>query len=133
MSTKVKVTLTPEQETLLITLYAKAQPGNPLLFDPTARDILNRVDYDFARLHVPYKTVVLVCQRAKKVDRITQDSLREHPGGVVVQLGDQRQNGLVIRVVDQKVEIDLTEETITELLSRHLLPRFRAIMRKASD
>ena len=81
------MTLTPEQETLLITLYAKAQPGNPLLFDPTAQDILNRVDYDFARLHVPYKTVVLVCQRAKKLDAITRDFLDEHPGGVVLQLG----------------------------------------------
>jgi len=87
MTTGIKVTLTPEQETLLITLYAKAQPDNPLLFDPTAQDILNKVDYDFARLHVPYKTVVLVCQRAKKLDTITRDFMAEHPGGVVLQLG----------------------------------------------
>ncbi len=40
---------TPEQETLLTTLYAKAQPGTPLFFDPTAQDILNRVGYAFAR------------------------------------------------------------------------------------
>jgi len=87
MTTRAKVTLTPEQETLLITLYAKAQPGNPLFFDPMAQDILNRVDYDFARLHVPYKTVVLVCQRAKKLDAVTRDFLAEHPDGVVLQLG----------------------------------------------
>jgi O-methyltransferase involved in polyketide biosynthesis len=87
MTTRAKLTLTPEQETLLITLYAKAQPGNPLFFDPTAQDILNRVDYDFARLHVPYKTVVLVCQRAKKLDAVTRDFLAEHHGGVVLQLG----------------------------------------------
>ena len=115
MSTKVKVTLTPEQETLLITLYAKAQPGNPLFFDPTARDILNRVDYDFARLHVPYKTVVLVCQRAKKVDRITQDFMGEHPGGVVVQLGcglDSR----FLRVDDGRVHwYDLDMPPVVEL------------------
>jgi O-methyltransferase involved in polyketide biosynthesis len=83
----VKVKLTPEQETLLITLYAKSQPGNPLLFDPTSRDILNRVDYDFARLRVPYKTVVLVCQRAKKLDSVTRAFLGEHPDGLVLQLG----------------------------------------------
>ncbi len=87
MTNRVKLTLTPEQETLLITLYAKAQPGNPLFFDPMAQEILNRVDYDFARLHVPYKTVVLVCQRAKKLDAVTRDFLTEHPGGVVLQLG----------------------------------------------
>ena len=43
MTTRAKVTLTPEQETLLITLYAKAQPGNSLFFDPMAQEILNRV------------------------------------------------------------------------------------------
>ena len=37
---------------------------------------------------------------------------------------------LVVRVVDQNVEIDLTEEAIADLLNQHLLPRFRAIMRK---
>lgn len=87
MSTRVKLTLTPEQETLLITLYAKAQPGNPLFFDPMAQDILNRIDYDFSRLHVPYKTIILVCQRAKKLDAVTRDFLVEHPNGVVLQLG----------------------------------------------
>jgi len=86
-TTRLKLTLTPEQETLLITLYAKAQPDNPLFFDPMAQDILNRVDYDFARLHVPYKTIILVCQRAKKIDAVTRDFLAENPGGVVLQLG----------------------------------------------
>jgi O-methyltransferase involved in polyketide biosynthesis len=87
MTTRLKLALTPEQETLLITLYAKAQPGNPLFFDPMAQDILNRVDYDFARLHVPYKTIILVCQRAKKIDAVTRDFLAENPGSVVLQLG----------------------------------------------
>ena len=87
MNTRTKVTLTPEQETLLITLYAKAQPDNTLFFDPMAQDILNRVDYDFAQLKVPYKTVVLVCQRAKKMDAVTRDFLGENPSGVVLQLG----------------------------------------------
>jgi O-methyltransferase involved in polyketide biosynthesis len=87
MNEKTKIKLTPEQETLLITLYAKAQPGNPLFFDPQAQDILNRVDYDFTRLRVPYKTVILVCQRAKKLDAVTRDFLSEHPNGVVLHLG----------------------------------------------
>jgi O-methyltransferase involved in polyketide biosynthesis len=87
MSNRVRATLTPEQETLLITLYAKAQPDNPLFFDPVALDILNQVDYDFSRLRVPFKTVILVCQRAGKLDAITRDFLGAHPGGVVLQLG----------------------------------------------
>ena len=87
MNEKAKITLSPEQETLLIPLYAKAQPGNPLFFDPRAQDILNRVDYDFTRLRVPYKTVVLICQRAKKLDAVTKAFLAEHASGVVLHLG----------------------------------------------
>ena len=87
MNDKAKITLTPEQVTLLIVLYAKAQPDNPLFFDPKAREILDRVDYDFARLKVPYKTVVLVCQRAKKLDAVARAFLAEHPNGVIVHLG----------------------------------------------
>ena len=54
---------------------------------PEARDILNQVDYDFARLRVPYKTVVLICQRAKKLDAATRAFLVEQPNGVVLHLG----------------------------------------------
>ena len=87
MTTKARVKLTPEQETLLITLYAKAQPDNPLFYDPLAEDVLKQVDYDFSRLKIPYKTVVLVCQRAKKLDLITRDFMMEHSGGIVLHLG----------------------------------------------
>jgi len=87
MTTRTKVTLSPEQETLLITLYAKAQPDNPLFFDSMTQQILDQVDYDFTRLHVPYKTIVLICQRAKKLDAVTRNFLTEHPDGVVLQLG----------------------------------------------
>ncbi len=87
MHDKTKITLTPEQETLLIPLYAKAQPGSPLFFDSKAQDILSRVDYDFSRLRVPYKTVVLVCQRARKLDAAARAFLAEHPDGIVLHLG----------------------------------------------
>lgn len=87
MKEKTKINLTPEQETLLIPLYTKAQPDNPLFFDPKAQEILNQVDYDYSRLHVPYKTVILVCQRAKKMDAVTREFLAENPSGTVLHLG----------------------------------------------
>ena len=87
MDRKAKITLTPEQETLLITLYAKAQPDNPLFFDPRALEILNSVDYDFSKLKVPYKTVMLVSQRTKKLDALTRDFLAEYPDAVVLHPG----------------------------------------------
>ena len=118
MTARAKMTLTPEQETLLITLYAKAQPGNPLFFDPAAQDILNQVDYDFTRLHVPYKTVVLVCQRAKKLDAVTRDFLAGHPDGVVIQLGCGLDNRFW-RVDDGRVNwYDLDMPPVVELRHR---------------
>lgn len=118
MNEKAKITLTPEQETMLIPLYAKAQPGNPLFFDPQAREILAQVDYDFTRLRVPYKTVILVCQRAKKLDAVTRAFLAEHPGGVVLHLGcglDSR----FWRVDDGRVEwYDLDMPPVVELRQR---------------
>ena len=86
MNDKTKITLTPEQETLLVTLYARSQPRNPLFFDPRARDILDRVDYDFTRLRVPYKTVVLVCQRAKKLDAVSRAFRPALANGVVLHM-----------------------------------------------
>ena len=115
MNKKTKVTLTPEQETLLITLHAKAQPGNPLFFDPKAQEILNQMDYDFARLRVPYKTVILVCQRAKKLDAVTRDFLAEHPNGVVLHLGCGL-DGRFWRMDNGKVEwYDLDMPPVIEL------------------
>ncbi len=118
MSSKSKITLTPEQETLLVTLFTKAQPGNPLFFDPKAREILDQVDYDFSRLRVPYKTVVLVCQRAKKLDDVTRAFLVEHPEGIVLHLGcglDAR----FWRVDNGKVEwYDLDMPPVIELRKR---------------
>ena len=87
MNATNRVTLTPELETLLITLSAKARPENPLFFDSRARDILDQLDYNFTRLRVPYMTVVLICQRTKKLDVVARAFLGEHPNGLVLHLG----------------------------------------------
>jgi V/A-type H+-transporting ATPase subunit E len=49
--------------------------------------------------------------------------------GFTLQPGDSEQTGLRVRVVDENVEIDFTDEAITQLLAQHLLPRFRAVLR----
>jgi O-methyltransferase involved in polyketide biosynthesis len=122
MSEKAKIKLTPEQETLLIPLYAKAQPGNPLFFDPKAQDILDQVDYDFTRLRVPYKTVVLICQRAKKMDAVAREFLAEQPTGVVLHLGCGL-DGRFWRVDNGNVEwYDLDMPPVVELRKRFFPP-----------
>ena len=65
----------------------------------------------------------------KFVEGMIGESLRE---GVSVNLGIHGQRGVTMRVVEENIEIDLTEDAITELLARHLLPRFRAVMRSES-
>jgi len=118
MNEKTKVSLTPGQETLLIPLYAKAQPENPLFFDPKAREILERVDYDFTRLRVPTKTVVLVCQRTKKLDETVRRFLAENPKGVVLHLGCGLDNRFG-RVDNGQVEwYDLDMSPVIELRSK---------------
>lgn len=130
MTDSARLRLAREQETLLITLYAKAQPDNPLFFDPVARDILTSLDYDFAKLHVPYKTVVLVCQRGKKIDTVTRGFLADHPGGIVVQLGcglDSRfwrvDDGLVTWYdLDVPPVVELRQQFFTAVERYHLIP-----------
>jgi O-methyltransferase involved in polyketide biosynthesis len=132
MNEKTRVTLTPEQETLLIPLYTKAQPDNPLFFDPTAQDILKRVDYDFKGLRVPYKTVILVCQRAKKLDAVTRTFLAENPGGVVLHLGCGL-DGRFWRVDDGKVSwYDLDMPPVVALRKQFYLENERYHMIAAS-
>jgi O-methyltransferase involved in polyketide biosynthesis len=84
--TKEKVALTKEQETLLIPLYSKAQ-SNPLFDDEKARQILAGVEYDFAELKTPEKTVVTLRIRAKQLDAYTRQFLAAHPNALILHLG----------------------------------------------
>ena len=56
------------------------------------------------------------------------DSVRD---GITIKLKDDDETGLRIRVVNEDVQIDLTEEALSEFIAQHLLPRFRALIRDA--
>ena len=86
MNTKEKVTLTKEQETLLIPLYSKAQ-DNPLFDDRRAREILAGVEYDFEKLKTPEKTAVTLRIRAKQLDAYTRQFISAHPNALILHLG----------------------------------------------
>ena len=72
---------------------------------------------------------------AGETDKLTQfvEALigQQLRAGVTVDLGSEEHGGVTVRVVNQQLEIDLSENAISELLAQHLLPRFRAIMHKA--
>ncbi|KPK89850.1 MAG: hypothetical protein AMJ88_16995 [Anaerolineae bacterium SM23_ 63] len=95
-SHKEKIRLTPEQETLLITLYSKALGCPDSLFsDEKSREILEHIDYDFSQLKIPVGTRLTVCIRAKKIDDYVMDFLADNPKGLVLHLGcglDSRYN-----------------------------------------
>jgi V/A-type H+-transporting ATPase subunit E len=59
--------------------------------------------------------------------QLSSDVLRE--GLTFVSAADDRP-GLRIQLKDEDVEIDLTDETVADLLMAHLSPRFRALMER---
>ena len=84
-----KVTFTKEKETLLITLYCRAEHSrsqNPVLRDPWAEEAVSRIDYDFSRFK-SIRRALVISIRAKKFDVITAQFISAHPDAVVLHLG----------------------------------------------
>ncbi|WP_166823046.1 hypothetical protein [Thalassoroseus pseudoceratinae] len=59
------------------------------------------------------------------VRSLSGEALRD---GLTFKVDEHDSVGVRVQVVDDELEIDLTTETLTELLLQHLSPRFRAIM-----
>jgi V/A-type H+-transporting ATPase subunit E len=51
--------------------------------------------------------------------------------GLSFGVTDDLQAGIRVKLVDENVQIDLTESAVSQLLLRHMLPRFRALLRGA--
>jgi O-methyltransferase involved in polyketide biosynthesis len=86
MNSIEKISLTKEQETLLIPLYAKAQE-NPHFIDEKAREILDEVQYDFGSLKIPQKTEVTLRLRASQLDTYTREFIGKNPHALILHLG----------------------------------------------
>ena len=56
---------------------------------------------------------------------LSRDMLR---AGVELAGGGDHRAGIRLRLTDQDMQIDLTDEAVAVLLLRHLLPRFRALL-----
>jgi V/A-type H+-transporting ATPase subunit E len=48
--------------------------------------------------------------------------------GVTIGATGNHSSGITVKLVNEDVEVTLDDKTITRLLLRHLLPRFRAQM-----
>ena len=79
--------------TNLVTLYLRAYESRsryPVLGDHTAAEAVDRIDYDFKRIHrtsLPASNQYLVALRAKQLDDWCVDFLARHPDAVVLHLG----------------------------------------------
>ena len=51
--------------------------------------------------------------------------------GMTFGMADDGEAGVRVRLVDEDVQVDLTENALSQLLLRHMLPRFRALLRGA--
>jgi O-methyltransferase involved in polyketide biosynthesis len=79
--------------TNLVTLYLRAYESRsprPVLGDTAAAEAVDRIAYDWARMHrsmLPWSNQYLVALRAKKLDDWAVDFLTRHPDSVVLHLG----------------------------------------------
>jgi V/A-type H+/Na+-transporting ATPase subunit E len=62
------------------------------------------------------------------VSTLGDGMLRE---GLTFGVSDDGQAGIRVQFIDQDVRLDLTESAISELMLKHMLPRFRALLRGA--
>ena len=87
---KKKIKFKEEKETLLITLYCRAQETkqkNPVIIDKKAVEIIERIDYDFSQLKINSGTYITVCIRGKKIDKYVIDFLKKNQNSIVLSLG----------------------------------------------
>lgn len=82
--------LSPVEQTAFLTEYARAldsQWTRPILGDALANEVVNELDYDFARLGVQTSVVCQTALRAKMLDDRVRHFVGRHPDAVVVDLG----------------------------------------------
>ncbi|MGD9516094.1 class I SAM-dependent methyltransferase [Mycolicibacterium sp.] len=86
----MRVDLHGSPQTMLATLYAKAlDAGAPdsVLNDTWARDIVDRIDYDWSSTTITTRNAPSVTLRSAHFDFWTEQFLAAHPRAVVVHLG----------------------------------------------
>ncbi|MDA0562977.1 class I SAM-dependent methyltransferase [Streptomonospora sp. S1-112] len=92
MSDRIDADFTGVESTMLITLYLRAletRSAEPVLNDPYAADLVDRIDVDFARL-LPRGASgnrYTVAVRGRRFDDWAADFLARHPDAVVLHLG----------------------------------------------
>ena len=87
---KVHVDLSGAPQTMLATLYAKALDADfekPILGDRWAKEIVERIDYDWKKTTITARTSPSVTTRSAHFDDWARQFLAVHPEAIVLHLG----------------------------------------------
>lgn len=90
MSEKLHVDLSGAPQTMLATLYAKALDADlpkSALHDSWAKDIVDRIDYDWSKTSITPRNSPSVSLRTAHFDTWTRQFLAVHPRATVLHLG----------------------------------------------
>ncbi len=96
---KLHVDLSGAPQTMLATIYAKALDADlpkPILGDRFAKEIVERIDYDWSKTTITKATSPSVTTRTAHFDNWVRQFLAVHPEAVVLHLGcglDARSSG----------------------------------------
>ncbi|MCE7699011.1 MAG: class I SAM-dependent methyltransferase [Methanobacterium paludis] len=77
-------------ETLLIPLWARAVEAkypDPIIKDVKAAEIMEEIEYDFARLDKEWPTQISVVVRTEILDNATKTFINNHPDAVIINIG----------------------------------------------
>ena len=83
-------TFTPLEDSLFLTLYARALDNrrpHSIIGDASADQIVRATDYDYGQLKVDTNLTLSVSLRAKKLDQVASEFLARHPDAVGLDLG----------------------------------------------
>ena len=87
---KVRVDLRGAPQTMLATLYAKALDAeleNPILGDHYAKEVVERIDYDWTKTAITARRSPSVTTRSAHLDQWTRQFLAVHPEALVLHMG----------------------------------------------
>ncbi|KAI8944260.1 S-adenosyl-L-methionine-dependent methyltransferase [Xylaria longipes] len=125
MAEKINVTLKGVAETLLIPLLGRAADAttqSPILGDPYAQGVMEKLDYDFGKLPMPPTHAAAVALRTRFYDRWTAAFLATYPHATVLHLAcglDSRHQRVGWGPDARWIDIDLPEVVA---LRRQVLP-----------
>ncbi len=136
----IQLSLDRVQETLLLPLWGRAEmtrAGSPILMDHAAVELLDALEYDFARIRadLDYTKNLIWIARARQFDEKIRSFLAVNPDGTIVNLGAGLDTTFG-RVDNGRMHwIDLDVPEVIELRRRLIpeTPRSRCIAASVHD